>query len=324
MKNKVLKALADAEDNYISGEQISIGLHVSRAAVWKAVKSLRSEGCVILSAPNRGYKLISCTLYYPEVLKKKFNTTWLGQSLICLDSVDSTNKYLRMAAEGDLPHGTVVISDCQGSGRGRLTRGWHSPAGYGIYASLLFRPEWLPAAAPRITPIIAVGVCRGIQNAAGLNCKIKWPNDIVVNGKKLCGILAEMSAGPESIRHLVVGIGINVSNENFPDEIADTATSITMEGSSVDRDSVFAAILKEIEKEYESYSENEDFEIVLDNYRHYSITIGMEVRVEEPKRTYLGRAVDIDTEGRLIVDTNGELNTVSAGDVSIRGIGGYV
>ena len=227
--------------------------------------------------------------------------------------------------EGDAPNGTLVVAGKQESGRGRRGRSFESPAGTGIFMTLLLRPEIEPQNASMLTLVSALAVAKGIEHMVDLPVQIKWPNDIVINGKKVCGILTEMSAQMDYVNYIVIGIGINVGNEEFPEEIKDVATSIYLEsGKHVNRAMLIEKIWEEFEDYYELYEKTQDLSSLVKEYDSYLVNRGQKVRVLDSKEPYEGKAMGITDRGELIVDTWEARRLVSAGEVSVRGVYGYV
>lgn len=325
MKVEILTILKET-DGYVSGQELCEKFGVSRTAVWKAVNQLKKEGYVIESVQNRGYHFVST----PDILSKNElisirKTKWVGNEIYYYDVTDSTNTQAKSLGEGDAPHGTLVVADKQESGRGRRGRGWESPAGNGIWMTLLLKPEINPMNASMLTLVMAMAAVKGIERIADMPVKIKWPNDIVINGKKVCGILTEMSAQLDYVNHIVIGIGINVHNEEFPEEIRDVATSIYKEtGKHINRAMLIEAIWEEFEYYYDLYVETEDLSKIVKEYNTYLINRNEKVRVLDPKESYEGKAMGITERGELIVDTWEARRLVSAGEVSVRGVYGYV
>ena len=253
VKTEVLRMLKETDD-YLSGQE---RLNVSRTAVWKVIKQLETEGYEIEAVRNRGYRLrfLGDVLSQAE-LESSIDSEWAGKNILYFDETDSTNTEIKKAAEKDAPHGTLAVADYQSMGKGRRGRSWAAPHGVGIWMSLLLRPELPPTCASMLTLVAALAVADGIREVCDLEAKIKWPNDIVVNGKKVCGILTEMSTELECINYIVTGIGINVANHEFPEEIRDVATSLYLEtGKEVRRSQLIAAIMRAYEGYYDKFME---------------------------------------------------------------------
>lgn len=325
MKAEILTILKDT-DGYVSGQELCERFGVSRTAVWKAMNQLKKEGYEIESVQNKGYHLVKT----PDILSKNElvsirKTKWVGTEICYFDVTDSTNTQAKSLGEGDAPNGTLVVAGKQESGRGRRGRSFESPAGTGIFMTLLLRPEIEPQNASMLTLVSALAVAKGIEHMVDLPVQIKWPNDIVVNGKKVCGILTEMSAQMDYVNYIVIGIGINVSNEEFPEEIKDVATSIYLEsGKHVNRAMLIEKIWEEFEDYYELYEKTQDLSSLVKEYDSYLVNRGQKVRVLDPKEPYEGKAMGITDRGELIVDTWEARRLVSAGEVSVRGVYGYV
>lgn len=326
MKTKILKMLKETPD-FLSGQQLCEGLGVSRTAVWKAIRQLEEEGYSIEAVRNKGYRLMAS----PDVvtaaeLKTVLSTKWLGCGVNCFYETDSTNRQARRLAEEGAPHGTLVTADSQSAGRGRRGRNWESPHGVGVWMSFVLRPELAPVKASMLTLVAGMAAVDGIQRASGLPSRIKWPNDAVIEGKKICGILTEMSTEEDSIRYVVVGIGINVNTEEFPPEIAATATSLKLVlGREFKRAPLIGAVLESFERYYGRFMEYGDMTGLMDEYNEMLANRGRQVRVLEPSGSYEGTALGIDKEGCLLVEReDGTVSAVISGEVSVRGIYGYV
>lgn len=325
MKAEILTILKDT-DGYVSGQELCERFGVSRTAVWKAMNQLKKEGYEIESVQNKGYHLVKT----PDILSKNElvsirKTKWVGTEICYFDVTDSTNTQAKSMGEGDAPNGTLVVAGKQESGRGRRGRSFESPAGTGIFMTLLLRPEIEPQNASMLTLVSALAVAKGIEHMVDLPVQIKWPNDIVINGKKVCGILTEMSAQMDYVNYIVIGIGINVGNEEFPEEIKDVATSIYLEsGKHVNRAMLIEKIWEEFEDYYELYEKTQDLSSLVKEYDSYLVNRGQKVRVLDPKEPYEGKAMGITDRGELIVDTWEARRLVSAGEVSVRGVYGYV
>lgn len=326
MKTEILRYLKEAED-YISGQELCEKFSVSRTAVWKVMKQLEAEGYEIEAVRNRGYRLKTAgdILSQAELLSS-IKGRWAGREILYFDKVDSTNTVAKKAAEDGAVHGTLAVAEQQTGGKGRRGRSWESPRGTGIWMSLILRPSISPYHASMLTLVAALAVAEGIKSCTGLQTLIKWPNDIVVNGKKVCGILTEMSADPDCINYVVVGIGINVSMESFPEEIREVAASLLMEtGQKVKRSLLISDIMESFEQYYDTFMETEDMSGLLEEYNQWLANCGRPVRVLDPAGEYSGTAEGIDRMGELLVRTeDGKLRSVISGEVSVRGIYGYV
>ena len=236
-------------------------------------------------------------------------------------STTSTNEEAKKIAREGAEEGTIVVAEEQTGGRGRLTRSFYCPFAKGIWFTLILRPKFFPMEASKCTLMAAVGVCRGIRRLGLQDAGIKWPNDILYHGKKLVGILTEMSASMEKIDYIIIGAGINtgMKKSEFPELFRESATSFLAEGIDVSRKDLLAAILAELEKEYE-IAQTQGFDKVLEDWKALSVTLGQDVRVIMGEENYTGKAVDIDKDGCLLVDTGEKVERVIAGDVSIRPI----
>ena len=320
MRNEILDYFRKADGNFVSGQQISKDLHVSRTAIWKHINVLKERGYIFESSTRKGYRLIYApNLLTPLEIDSALHTETFGRHVVYLESTQSTNEEAKKIAREGAEEGTIVVAEEQITGHGRLARGFYSPFAKGIWFSLILRPKFFPMEASKCTLLAAVGVCRGIRRMGLADAGIKWPNDILVHGKKLVGILTLMSASMEKIDYIIMGIGINtgIKKNEFPEDFREGATSFLNEGINVSRKDLLAAILGELEKEY-SIAQDEGFDKVLDDWRALSVTLGREVRVIFGDDSYTGKAVDIDRDGCLLVNTGSEVKRVIAGDVSIR------
>ncbi len=325
MRKNVLEMLRNAGESFISGEDMATRLKISRTAVWKHIQKLRNGGYDIISRENRGYKLNRTPdLLSPDVVLNGLQTKIIGAGAgkyIYRNVVDSTNKIARQAAYEGAADGTVIVAEEQTGGKGRLERPFFSPREKGIYFSLLLRPKCLPKDASKFTLPAAVALAKTMERF-DLKPEIKWPNDVMFDGRKIAGILTELSAEIGRVNYIVVGTGINVnvSRKEFPRNIRKVAASLSeMKGEDLPRADFFRALLEEFDKIYISINE-EGFGKVFDLWRKYNITLGKNVNVisAESGETFQGVAVDIDSDGALIVETKDGRRTVYAGDVSIR------
>jgi len=321
-------ALLRAEDGaFLSGEQLSERLGLSRTAVWKAVKALRQEGYGIEARTGMGYRLVSV----PNVLTEAEIRSWLktDRDLRCFDTIDSTNTYARQIALEGAADRTAVIADCQTAGRGRMGRSFQSPRGKGVYLSVLFRPDLPPERLMPVTALAGLVVCDAVERLCGVRPGLKWPNDPVLGNRKLCGVLTEMALEGETgrVQHLVVGIGINVLHtpEDFQEEVAEIATSLQMElGKSVSRSRLTALLLEELDRVYEALRSG-NLEAYLASYRRDCVNLGKTVQLIGPEGRETVTAVDVDEAFGLVVRTpEGDEKTVRSGEVSVRGLYGYV
>jgi BirA family biotin operon repressor/biotin-[acetyl-CoA-carboxylase] ligase len=295
--------------------------------VWKAINQLREMGYDIESGSNKGYRICSA----PDLLTKNElesirRTEWLGSRLECYDVIGSTNTVAMGLAEDGAQHGTLVLADKQESGKGRRGRSWEMPKGVAIAMSFVLKPRELrPENAPMLTLVSAMAVAGAIRQETGLIPQIKWPNDIVLHGKKVCGILTELSTQIDYINHIVVGIGINVHNEQFPEELSDMATSLYLEsGKRYSRAALVEAVCEQFEHYYGIFMKTQDLSKLKKEYDQSLVNRGREVRVLDPQGEYEGRAARINEKGALIVETPEGVRLVDSGEVSVRGIYGYV
>jgi len=321
LKKTILEMLRSAGGKFVSGEGIAEKLDVSRTAIWKHIQSLRKRGYKISSSERLGYKLDDTPdLLLPEIVQYGLRTKIIGADsrIVYKNSVESTNELAKKLAYDGAADGTIVIAEEQTGGKGRLARNFFSPKEKGLWFSVILRPQCLPKDAPKFTLMAAVAVAQAMEKF-NLRAGIKWPNDILFDGKKLVGILTEMSAEIGHVNYIVIGIGINVNvrREEFPADIREIATSLSeMAGENLNRVEFFRAVLEELDKLYIENNFDEVFKI----WRKYNITLGEKVTVlsAESGEIFTGLAVDIDAEGALIVDSGGEKKIVYAGDVSIR------
>ena len=326
MKGEILKLLKET-DGYVSGQELCRRFGVSRTAVWKVINQLKEEGYEIEAVRNRGYALKGAGDVLSEAeLLSCLKTEWAGGRTVYFDATDSTNIQARRLAEAHAPHGTLVVSDRQDGGKGRRGRSWASPSGVGIWMSLILRPEIAPSSASMLTLAAALAVREGIREETGLSPLIKWPNDLVLNGMKICGILTEMSTELMEIQYVITGIGINVNQREFPSEIRDTATSLSLEaGRCFRRSSLIAAILKAFEKDYTAFLKTGDLSLLLEEYNACLVNRGKEVCILDPSGEYRAVAEGIDESGSLLVTLpDGTRREIISGEVSVRGIYGYV
>ena len=326
MKAEILSLLRERR-SYVSGQELCEHFNVSRTAVWKAVNKLKKEGYCIQAVQNRGYLLVSeDEVFGQNELESRMDTEWAGHPVSFYETINSTNLRAKLDADNGAPEGALVVADMQTAGRGRRGRTWSSPAGLNVYFTLILKPRYVPDKASMVTLVMALAVAEGIRETCGVEAGIKWPNDIVVNGKKVCGILTEMSVEKDFIHHVVIGVGINVGLQEFAPELADTATSLQAEcGRKVPKAALVANIMKAFEKYYESFREKTDLSDLVDSYNKMLVNRGKTVRVLDPKGEYSGVAEGINELGELLVELpDGHVENVYAGEVSVRGVYGYI
>lgn len=325
MREKVLKAMLDNEDDFISGEELSKQIGISRTAIWKHINALKENGYNIESVNKKGYRLVEKPddILMPENVYYNLDTKFIGKNIVHLDTVDSTNNYAKSIAN-DVADGTVVISEEQTSGKGRLGRVWKSKSGDGIWMSIIVKPDISPTGAPFLTLIAGASIVKGLQNL-GVDASIKWPNDVIINRKKICGILTELSAEIERINYVVVGIGINVKTLEFPKDIEDKGTSLFKEGFKLSRLDIVKEIFKEFEKLYNSYILDRNVQDTIKICKEHSLLINQDVYLIKDDGRELVRCIDINENGNLVVkDRDNNIKEIFSGEVSVRGINGYV
>lgn len=307
---------------YVSGQEISNHLNISRNGVSKWIKILREKGYEINSVTNKGYLLIS----EPDELSAEkiaglLKTTYIGYPTKVMDCVDSTNEEVKRAARGGGQQGLLLVAKKQTGGKGRLGRVWISPEGTSIYMSVLLTPELSPTQLPCITLVFGLAICRAIRDIAECEALIKWPNDIIIGNKKLCGILAEMTVEDNLVSYATVGVGINVNNRGFSDEISHKATSLYLEKSiSFDRNEIIAVLCGYIEQVYDEFIVS-GFDSLKDEYVNLCATIGRDVSAQRAGGEICGKAVDVADDGSLIVELDsGDRVSISTGEVAVQGI----
>ena len=306
---------------YTSGQAISRRLGVSRTAVWKAIAALREKGFTIESSTGHGYNLIAGPDRIVGIdIEVGLHTKIVGSEVVSFDSVPSTIDAASEMARKGAREGTVVVAEAQSGGRGRLGRKWSSPGGVGIWTSIILRPAIPPRDAPKLTLLAAVTVATTLREEYEIAAEIKWPNDVVVAGRKICGALTELVAEQDAVRYVITSFGLNVNQtrSKFPAEVRDIATSIRIEsGRKLDRPEVFRRVLREFDRQYLDFSESDGGEI-LDRWRRLSGTLGKRVTVQLRDGKIEGIAKDVENDGSLIIDVGGgSLQSVAYGDVTI-------
>ncbi len=322
MDDEILKLLREHPTRFLSGEEISRRLKKSRTAIWKRVRHLRSLGYAIEASTRRGYRLIqSPDLLTPAEVKPSLKTRWMGKTIHHFAHLDSTNSRAYELATQGAEEGEIVIAESQEKGRGRLGRSWFSPPHFNLYLSVILRPQLPPHQAPLITLMAAVATAEAIEGYSGLRPVIKWPNDILLEGRKVAGLLNELRSEADRIHFVILGIGVNLNLEKrmFPKEIQPIATSLKQEmGQTVSRKEFLASLLTHLEEWYTVFL-REGGEAVLKAWRNWARIEGKPVQVTSFGETLEGVAMDIDSEGALLLKTEaGEVKRVVAGDIEYR------
>ena len=320
MKTKILNVLRKS-DGYVSGQALCNMLGVSRTAVWKVINQLKEEGYVIEAVQNKGYHITQ----YPDIL----TSSEIMSQLTCVDT-GSTTGIIREVVYYDETDSTNNEAKSQTGGRGRRGRNWVSPAGSGIWMSLLLRPDIAPVNASMLTIVAAMAVQEAIhkvltEDGHDAECRIKWPNDIVLNKKKVCGILTEMSAEMDYIHYVVIGMGINVNTTEFDDSIKATASSLYLEtGDHLKRSRIVAAFSESFAKYYDTFVKTQNLAGLKEDYNSMLVNKGGEVKAIYADKEIVGKALGINDEGELIIKTDEGEKIIRTGEVSVRGLYGYV
>lgn len=320
MRQDILDYLLAHKDEFVSGQKISEIFGISRTAVWKHIRVLKQRGYTIESYTKKGY----CLRQAPELLSETriqdgLQTQVFGHEIHHYEKLASTNTQAKRIADQGGAEGTVVVAEEQTGGRGRLDRSFLSPFAKGVWFSLILRPHISPMEVSKMTLVAAVSVCKALRALGLHDCGIKWPNDILVNGRKMVGILTELSASVEKINYIIMGIGINtgIETDDLSDDLKENVTSFAIEKVPVSR----AALLQEVLRQLETYYRlvlSQGFGIILEEWKNLSCMLGKDVKVIASDGTFGGKAVDIDEDGNLLVQTEHGLQRVLAGDVSIR------
>ncbi|MBE6071366.1 MAG: biotin--[acetyl-CoA-carboxylase] ligase [Clostridium butyricum] len=322
MESKILTLLQNSQD-YISGKYISSKLNVSRTAIWKHINNLKKKGYMIEGISNKGYKLISePDLLIENSIASSLKTKLIGRNIIHFDSINSTNLKAKELASSGLSDGSLIISEEQSGGSGRLGRKWVSPKG-GIWCSLILRPNIPPIEAPKVTQIAAAAVYKALEDF-NIKTTIKWPNDIHIDGQKLCGILVEMKGDMNSVDYLVVGAGINVNinSDFFDDSLADIATSLKIKfNKDFNRNEILASYLNHFEELYLDFLNNLDLKRTIDICRANSSIFGKKAKLITYNNEEIVTCLSLSDTGNLIVkDSNGNEKTVLSGEITFNGL----
>lgn len=260
-----------------------------------------------------------------KTISNAIHTKWAGKTVHFAEEVDSTNEWAKKLGKDGAVHGTLAVTEYQSAGKGRLGRRWTAPVGSSVMMTILLRPDIDPQYAPMLTVVMGLSVAQAVQKM-GVDTSIKWPNDVVVSKKKICGILTEMSMEEGKIRYVVIGVGINVNLDALPEELADKATSLYLEtGKRYDRNEIVAYVMECFEENYERFVQSGDLALLQEDYNRMLANLGQPVRVLDPFAPFEGTALGIDKKGELVVEkTDGTVVCVSAGEVSVRGLYSYV
>jgi BirA family transcriptional regulator, biotin operon repressor / biotin---[acetyl-CoA-carboxylase] ligase len=319
---EILSALRSANEGGVSGAELSQKLGISRAAIWARIEELRQVGYDIEATPHLGYRLVSSpdALHADDLIARLGKTQVIGRDIRVFEETTSTNDVIEKLARDNVKEGVVVFAESQTRGRGRLGRKWISPARKGLWFSILLRPDLRPQEATQLTVASATALRRAIEAMTGLKPKIKWPNDILINGKKTAGILTELSAEVDRVKHIILGIGVdvNLNAAEFPQDLRKIATSLKIEsGKSISRADMAVRILRELDVDYARVCSGK-FESIADEWEEHSGTIGQPVTIQVGERKMHGRAESLDDDGALLLRTeHGTLERVTGGDVTI-------
>ncbi len=314
MQEKILKFFKEKEE-YISGEELSEYFGISRQALWKHIHNLRDLGYEIVAVPHRGYKLISIPdRLLPLEIRWQLSTKFVGKKIYYFDSVSSTQDVaLRLAEEGGM-EGIVVIAETQRKGRGRMKRFWFSPKFKGIYLSIILRPHILPQQAPIITFLLCVAASEAIKEVVALDIGIKWPNDLIINNKKVGGVLAEINAEMDQVHFVVGGIGVNVNTTI--DTLPLGASSLKEEkGEYINRVELTRSLLRKIEENYFEFK-RKGASYIIEKWKNFSITLGKRVTVISHKEKIEGKAYNVDIDGALLLkEDSGKVRRIVSGEI---------
>jgi BirA family biotin operon repressor/biotin-[acetyl-CoA-carboxylase] ligase len=320
LKQQILNQLRLSRGEFISGAKLANITGVSRVAIWKHMENLKQEGYNIISVKGKGYQLLQIeNIIIPEIVAEYLQTKNMSRNLMALPQVDSTNNRLKtMLQEQSLPTGTVLIAAAQNSGKGRRGRSWVSPPG-GLWFSVLLHPPLDLAKTALLSLVFAVACTRAIQQYTEAVCQIKWPNDLIIDGKKVGGILLELEGEIGAANYLIVGIGINVNLDldSIPAEIRDYAISMKIaEHKDFELNRILATVLNQMETYYERFM-MEGITDIMQEFCSLCYHLGQEVRVDMGSRILTGVNVGIDEQGSLLIDTGEQICKVSTGDVSV-------
>ncbi len=320
---QILSALRNAEDGSVSGGELSQRLGISRAAIWSRIEEMRSLGYEIEASPHEGYRLrnVPDVLHADDLLSRLGKTKVIGRDIRVFQETTSTNDVIEKLARDGVKEGVVVFAESQSKGRGRLGRKWVSPLRKGLWFSVLLRPDLRPQEAIQLMIAGATALARAIRDETGLSPEIKWPNDILINGRKVAGLLTELSAELDHVNYIILGIGVdvNLNASDFSSELRKLATSLKIEkGHSIDRASLAAAALRELDADYARITTGH-FEAVSDEWEELCSTLGRNIGIRIGDRVLQGRAESLDSDGALLLRTqHGRLERIIGGDVTVK------
>jgi BirA family biotin operon repressor/biotin-[acetyl-CoA-carboxylase] ligase len=318
---KILTSLR--ESGSVSGADLSRKLGVSRAAIWARIEELRALGYDIEASPHFGYRLRSVpdVLHADDLMARLGAKRIIGRDIRVFQETTSTNDMADRMARDGVKEGMVIFAESQTKGRGRLGRKWISPSGKGLWFSVLLRPDMRPQAATQLTVVAATALSRAIRSHTNLKPEIKWPNDLLIRGRKVAGVLTELSAELDRVKYIVLGVGVdvNLGADEFPSDLKSIATSLRIEtGQPVNRAELAVAILRELDRDYARINEGQ-FESLADEWQEQCITVGREVTICMGERSIRGHAESLDADGALLVRTqHGRLERIIGGDVTLE------
>ncbi len=321
--SQILSALRAVGAGSVSGADLAQRLGISRAAVWARIQELREFGYDIAAGPHFGYRLVSAPdcLNSDDLISLRGESGIIGSVIQVFQETTSTNDIIDRMARDGVPEGVVVFAESQTRGRGRLGRVWMSPPRAGLWFSVLLRPDLRPQETTQLTVAAATAVARAIKSQTGVSPDVKWPNDILVRGKKVAGILTELTAELDHVKYVILGIGVDVNQQvsDFPSDLRRLATSLRIEtGRAIDRSNLAAAILRELDNDYARISAGQ-FEAVADEWESLCVTLGHPVEISLGGRQVRGRAEALDVDGALLIRTqHGRLERIISGDVRVE------
>jgi BirA family biotin operon repressor/biotin-[acetyl-CoA-carboxylase] ligase len=320
---RILLALRRTANGFVSGADLSQHLGITRAAIWARIEELRSLGYDIAASPHQGYQLLGVpdVLHADDLLSLVHGSKVVGRDIRVFEQTNSTNDVAEKLARDGVKEGVVVFAESQTRGRGRLGRKWISPPRKGLWFSVLLRPDLRPQAATQLTVAAATALLRAIRDQTGLTPEIKWPNDILIKGRKVAGVLTELSAELDHVKHLILGIGVdvNLTASEFPVELRKVATSLKLEaGRHIHRAELAAAILRELDRDYEHVCDHR-FQMIADQWEQHCATLGRRVSIQIGERVLQGHAEALDEDGALLLRTqHGRLERIIGGDVTLQ------